>query len=53
MEAVRNAERDNGLDAWRRLMRRYDPSNEHTNMALLRKVMHPPRSTTADLLVQI
>ena len=42
---VKNSGKGNGLDAWRRLNKRYDPNNPQTNMALLSKVLHPPKTS--------
>ena len=43
LSIVKNSCRGVGLDAWRRLSKRYDPNNPQTNMHLLRKVLHPTR----------
>ena len=45
MEIVRNSSKGMGLDAWRRLCAKYDPSNPQTNLVLLKKVLNPPRSS--------
>ena len=49
MELVRNSARGMGLDAWRRLCGKYDPSNPQTNLVLLKRVLNPPRSTMEHL----
>ena len=49
MELVRNSARGMGLDAWRRLCGKYDPSNPQTNLILLKRVLNPPRSTMEHL----
>ena len=53
LEIVQNSNKNNGLDAWRRLCFKYDPNNEHTSMALLKKIMHPERVSISDLALRI
>jgi len=52
-EIVRNTPRNSGLDAWRRLNKRYDPNNPQSNMHLLRKVMRPKPAALGALLTAI
>ena len=46
---VKNSRKGSGLDAWRRLAARYDPSNPQVHRQLLRKVLYPRRVPEAQL----
>ena len=53
MELVRNARGKSGLDAWRRLRGRYEPTNPQANLLLLRKVLQPTRATTGTFVLEL
>ena len=53
LSIVKNSCKGVGLDAWRRLCKRYGPNNPQTNMHLLRKVLHPTRVTLAQLRAHV
>ena len=53
LSIVKNSCRGVGLDAWRRLSKRYDPNNPQTNMHLLRNVLHPTRVGLTQLRAHI
>ena len=38
---VRNSAKGQGLDAWRRLCREYEPTNDAANLRLLRRILQP------------
>ena len=42
-----------GLDAWRRLHKRYDPLTQNKSRGLLKEVLQPPRSKIDDLLASL
>ena len=41
LEIVRNTSMENGLEAWRKLHKRYNPSNPTRALQLLREAIHP------------
>ena len=45
VEQFYTMDKNNGLDAWRRLCKRYDPNNPQSQDALLKKVMRPVQAT--------
>ena len=53
MELVRNARAKSGLDAWRRLCGRYEPTSPQANLLLLRKVLQPSRATTSTFVLEL
>jgi len=50
---VKGAEQDSGVDAWRRLVKRYDPSHPQANMVLLKRVLHPKTVDIDKLLIAL
>ena len=50
---VRNVERGNGLEAWRRLNKRYDPATGAKKSALLRHILSPGRCKLEELSEKI
>ena len=40
---VKNTPKRMGLDAWRRIVRKFDPNNPVANLRLLKKIMQPPQ----------
>ena len=53
MELVRIARGKCGLDAWRRLCGRFEPTNPQANLLLLRKVLQPSRATTRTCVLEL
>ena len=53
MGIVRNSVQGVGLDACRRLCRRYDPNNPQVNMKILKTVLHPTQVRLAQLHLHI
>ncbi len=53
LTVVRNSERGQGLDAWRRLNREYEPNNPQANLRLLKKVLQPAQQSIDTLRVSI
>ena len=49
-ELVKNTKPHMGLDAWRRLSRKFDPNNPTANLRLLRRILQP-KQTSLDLLL--
>jgi hypothetical protein len=49
LTVVRNSAKGQGLDAWRRLCREYEPTTDQANLRLLKKVLQP-RQQTIDTL---
>jgi len=52
-EIVKNTGQNNGLDAWRRLSRKFDPNNPQANLALLKRVLHPKQASLESLQAAI
>ncbi len=50
LSIVMNSTKGAGLDAWRRLCKKHDPDNPHTNMHMLRKIMQPKESPLNELV---
>lgn len=50
---IRNCEKNNGLEAWRRLNRRYDPSTGAKKSSLLRHILNPTKCKLEGLNEQI
>ena len=48
-DIVSNCGRSNGLEAWRRLNRRYDPSTGGRKKTLLKHILNPSRVTLDEL----
>ena len=46
---VDNVPEDNGAEAWRRLVRQYDPQTESANISLMAKILAPPRGKFATI----
>ena len=53
LTVVRNSERGQGLDAWRRLNREYEPSNPQANLRLLKKALQPAQQSIDTLRASI
>ena len=53
LTVVRNSERGQGLDAWRRLNREYEPNNPQANLRLLKKVLQPAQQSIDTLRASI
>eukprot|EP00971_Amphidinium_carterae_P285898 5676538-Amphidinium_carterae.1 len=45
-DILRNAPVGAGLEGWRRLARRYDPSTSQRKRVLLRNILNPGRAST-------
>ena len=50
LELVRNVTKGNGMDAWRKLTKRYDPSGPTSRLALLKEILQPPKAPMATLM---
>ena len=50
---VKNSTKNVGLDAWRRLCKRYDPNNPQVNMHLLKTILHPTKVSLHQLQMNI
>ena len=50
---VRNTEKGNGFESWRRITRRYDPSTGAKKSALLRHILSPGKSKLEELSEKI
>lgn len=50
MELVRNSVKGNGLDAWRRLSKKFDPASPGANMVLLKRILHPRRANVDNVM---
>eukprot|EP00971_Amphidinium_carterae_P014303 282616-Amphidinium_carterae.1 len=46
---IRNASKAQGLDAWRKLHREFEPNNAQANLRLLKRVLHPSQQTLDNL----
>lgn len=49
LTVVKNSEKSQGCDAWRRLHRAYEPNNPQANLRLLRKIIQPAQSSLEHL----
>ena len=50
---VRNSAKGHGLDAWRRLCKEYEPTNDQANLRLLKKVLQPKQQNLDTLRTAI
>ena len=50
---IRNTDKGNGIEAWRRLTRRYDPSTGAKKSSLLRRILSPGKCKLEDLSEKI
>eukprot|EP00971_Amphidinium_carterae_P052761 1038970-Amphidinium_carterae.1 len=49
LTVVRNSVQSSGLDAWRRLVKEYEPNTPQANLRLLRKILQPPQQILSNL----
>ena len=47
---VQNSGKYRGLNAWRRLNKKFDPNNEFTNIAMTRKLLNPHKCNLESLI---
>ena len=52
-DIVKNTKKNQGLDAWRKLNRKYDPNNPVSNLRLMQKILRPSQVGTDQLLSAI
>ena len=52
-DIVHNCEQGHGLEAWRKLNKRFDPTTATRKQALLKHILNQPRSSWDDLSAQI
>ena len=52
-DIVENTKRNQGLDAWRKLNRKYDPNKPVSNLRLMQKISRPLQVGTDQLLSAI
>ena len=53
LTVIKNSEKNQGLDAWRRLNREYEPNNPQANLRLLKKVLQPAQQSIDTLRAAI
>ena len=49
LTVVKNSEKSQGCDAWRRLNRAYEPNNPQANLRLLRQIIQPSQTNLENL----